>query len=267
MNFAKVTLSAALVVAMGSAGASAAVTAAWNFDSLSSGGTVATDISGNGHDVTFNDVMTLSDSNPFNPTGVPATGDKSLSKHPGEVWGMIANPNTALPQYSSFTMEGWIYPKAYQSSTLIGFGGNTQYGSNSIVLGMDNAGHPTARVYMEDAGGGSHVGTEVIPLNQWTHLALTFVSGGTGTLYVNGDVSASWTQSNWVPGGGLPTGVIGNGFDYGSLNGLIDDVRVSDTVLSPSEFTLHNSLSVPEPASAALLGLGGLLLIQRKRQA
>ncbi len=44
-------------------------------------------------------------------------------------------------------------------------------------------------------------------------------------------------------------------------NGLIDEVRFSNAVLSESQLLV----SVPEPASLALLGLGGMLMLPRRR--
>ena len=50
--------------------------------------------------------------------------------------------------------------------------------------------------------------------------------------------------------------------DFASFDGLIDEVRISDTALSPSEF-----LSVPEPTFMGLFGLLGLSLARRRRHA
>jgi len=44
------------------------------------------------------------------------------------------------------------------------------------------------------------------------------------------------------------------------FNGLIDEVRISDQALTPSQF-----LDVPEPASFSILGMGAFVLLWRKR--
>lgn len=47
------------------------------------------------------------------------------------------------------------------------------------------------------------------------------------------------------------------------FDGLIDQVQIYDTALSVGEL---NAIAVPEPSSAALLGLGGVALILRRRR-
>ncbi|MGB0775493.1 MAG: LamG domain-containing protein [Akkermansiaceae bacterium] len=53
-----------------------------------------------------------------------------------------------------------------------------------------------------------------------------------------------------------------NGAENQEFTGIMDQFRVSDTALTPAEFLT----TVPEPSSTALLGLGGLALILRRRK-
>lgn len=64
-----------------------------------------------------------------------------------------------------------------------------------------------------------------------------------------------WDAGNWTVGRGLYAG--GHG-DRGY--GFIDEVRISDSALSPNQF-----LAVPEPSSLALAGLGAMALLLRRR--
>lgn len=63
------------------------------------------------------------------------------------------------------------------------------------------------------------------------------------------------TDSSWAIGRGMYDNGPADWFD-----GIIDEVRLSNTALDPSEFLFV----VPEPASLILLGLGSLLVLRRR---
>lgn len=113
-------------------------------------------------------------------------------------------------------------------------------------------------------------------LADWYHLV--GVSDGSDLkLYVNNALVAStpivsanpglavgttdggdWDAGAWSVGRGLFNGGHGD-----RAYGFIDEVRISDSALAPNEFLFTN---VPEPCSAALLLLGGMLgLVRTKR--
>ena len=68
-------------------------------------------------------------------------------------------------------------------------------------------------------------------------------------------VQASGVAATWTVGRGFFNDGITDWAD-----GLIDEVRISDSALSPGEF-----LAVPEPSSLGLLGVAGLLALRRRR--
>ncbi len=110
----------------------------------------------------------------------------------------------------------------------------------------------------------STTSTTVINDGAWRHIAITHDAvNDQMSLYVNGVLEG--TASTATLNGEILSGK-DDFLRVGSWNvatsrqlvGLVDQVRISNTVLSPDGF-------VPEPASIMLLGLGGLAVLRRRR--
>jgi len=109
---------------------------------------------------------------------------------------------------------------------------------------------------------------EPLAFNKWYHIAATWASDaagdGTYTMYVGGTLVDSGTYSGLVAlVMDADIGADGDGRQKG-IKGLIDDVMLFSHVLNQSEIQGLYS-AIPEPATIALLGLGGLVLLRRKR--
>jgi hypothetical protein len=109
------------------------------------------------------------------------------------------------------------------------------------------------------AGGGAFDGSTVhadarraVPVNRWSHLALTY-DGATLRLYVNGSQASSRATTGTIRSTTDPLWIGGN-HPYGEyFQGLIDQVRVYDRVLRPHDVRAEMStLSGSAPPSRAV---------------
>lgn len=243
MRFGKMLQLTSVLCAVGfGTAAGAATIAQFNFDSSTDNGITFPDASGNGHDAVFNKPVTLQDSDPFDDKGTEAA-DKSIveavNKKGNQTEAVLSKADTIdLSATNDFTLEGWV-----KLTKLPGEEGgkliqimSKDGGTTSITLGINSDGKAWARVYSKGAGPKGFAGTDAIPLDTWTHLALTY-DGKDAVLYVNGKQEATQTT-----GRGLPKSVkrivIGN-----YIVGDIDDVRISDAVLPAEELGFHKSFT------------------------
>jgi len=182
--------------------------------------------------------------------------------------------NYAFPfdTLANATLEFWVNPSQLNGEndmfwTTLGSGDQNRY---NIFLG--SAGD--FRMDYREPAGNLHTLADVanaVSIGQWTFLAIT-KSGSTYSVYVNNATTPSSTVTDSSPN--LPTSS-GWTLDGRSLAGncstctffgLMDEIRISDTVLDPSQFLIAQSGSVPEPSSMLLMLGGGLLLAWRRRR-
>jgi hypothetical protein len=110
--------------------------------------------------------------------------------------------------------------------------------SNELAYALyahDNAPRPAA--YVNPGGSNVVRGSQALPLNAWTHLAVTY-DGAAVRLYVDGTEVDSQPLTGTITGTSRPLRIGGNSVWGEYFNGLIDEVRVYDRALSPAELVV-----------------------------
>ena len=214
-----------LVLALVLAGeASAALVGQWKLDE--GGGTTAVDGSGNGNDGTLED----------DPTVVIGQFGQALEFEDNRVGVPASDSLTADLFQGSFTLSAWINPKRAGDTWQQIFRSIREDDTSNDTLFLNNDGRLSwrGRVNAAWAGGMCETAGNVVPADQWTHVAVT----GDGTnfrIYVNGALSqesafqtTDGTNATYYIGGD-PT------WTGESFSGMIDDMRIYDHVLSEDD--------------------------------
>jgi hypothetical protein len=297
MRYGKAFAIGSALCAAGMAGtASAATIAQYNFDSIGADNKTFTDISNNAsnHDAVYSSAVTLQNADPFplDDTANPANnrsvvqgGAIAGANNPGT---MNFNPTNSNTGQNSLTIEGWVNLSSLPTSTayLVELTAsktsdpNANNAASDIYLAIDTSGK--AYVNFNSRNGVKTItGISTLQTGVWTHLAFTYslkvgdTGNSYGYLYVNGTEEGSFKYGRLLPTGLTGAYIGGNGAGTYAIPGAIDDVRISDLALSNSptapqaqQLGYYYSFSaVPEPTTAAVLAVGGLMLIRRRRRA
>jgi hypothetical protein len=181
--------------------------------------------------------------------GIPRLASYTLDLD-GETQFLSVADHTSLNDFTNLTLEAWIKPKAPKAP---GFMMIVSKGENGYGMALDADRH--VRFMINAIPANALKSTGKVPLDEWSHVAVV-VNGaaGTTTFYINGKpsgVSASAAIPNSE--GSLCIGKVGGTVLSGFFHGGIDEVRVWNTVRTPSEILLLAFNELPGTTS----GLSG----------
>jgi hypothetical protein len=135
------------------------------------------------------------------------------------------------------TIEMWIKPRQYSGILTFNWGDAASSPQAGYIMhfGFNADGKLTYSVWGGNLDKGL-VGKTTIPLNKWTHVAVSWSPSGT-KLYVNGEVDASTSANVWPAFWGTVFAYL----NYWGENdlGLVDDLRIS-RVAEPPIVSPHN---------------------------
>jgi hypothetical protein len=197
--------------------------AAYAFEEAS--GTTTADASGNGHTGTL-----------ANATRTASGRFGSALSFNGTNATVNVNDSALLDLSNAMTFSAWVNPSAlgtgvWRTVLMKERPGGLAYG----LYANDSATRPSAYVQIGSTEAGRN-GPASLPLNTWTHLAVTY-NGSTLRLYVNGTQVATRNITGSVS---ATTGMLrigGNSIWGEYFAGLIDEVRIYSRVLSAAEIT------------------------------
>ena len=187
----------------------------------------------------------------------PASSQNLGTFGPGDV------NDKALDSYSfsnGWTIEATFKTHSYWWSVIVGKDGQPDAGMGeaNLAFKIRDDSHSVECGFFDDATNWVWLATETLKLDRWYSLAATYDNASkTYNLYLKqqdgGDYVLQGTTTNIVGGAALNLATrfwsVGRGMWAGNptdvFNGIIDEVKISDVALAPSEFVNQDGFTIP----------------------
>ncbi len=208
--------------------------AAYSLDAGESAGTVAEDVTGEGHEGTI-EGATWTDRGKYG-SALQFDGENDCVK--------IANTED-LQLDEEFTLEAWVRPENLNKFTPVFFKESGTFYSYSLFLGAFNSGHLEGFVADESEEWSEVKSGEALPAKTWSHVAFTS-DGAYLRLYVDGQLVDTENASEIASSEGpLYLGCWPSEGEH--FEGRIDEVRIYDRALDAGEIDLQRVLDTSPP--------------------
>lgn len=160
----------------------------------------------------------------------------------------------SLTLTNPFSFEAWIQPRTAQCSTILSRGDGANLATTDYIfqVGTDGTNCGVMKLALM-TGGAWTTSASTVPLNVWTHVAVTR-DGATNRFYINGVLDRAVAAAGSVYQSGLPLFIGRQGssaFSY--FDGTLDEVRAWNTIRNASEIqtNINRLLPANEPGLMA----------------
>ncbi len=148
----------------------------------------------------------------------------------------VSLPAGIVSSLTDFTIAGWVNPAEITTwSRIFDLGTGTDA---YMFLTVSAGSGPRFAITTSGSGGEQQINTSTaLSTSQWTHVAVT-LSGGTGTLYLNGTAAGSNTSMTLTPSslGSTNNNWLGRSqFGDPDLAGSLDEVQIYDHALTAAQ--------------------------------
>ena len=249
-----------LVLVLGlTSNASATLVGNWKLDDNAANPTVVASMGPNG---TFSDATGNPNTDFHSVTGRTGALNTALNFDGADDYVDCTN-SAAFDMTTGLTMSAWVKNEPYGQAWIA-----SKMGAGAGSYGMFiNPATGNTLVFGANIGGwgDSAPSNTAIPGGVWTHVAVTY-DGTDIKYYLNGVPDGVVNRPGSIT---TQTGSFTIGFEAGwssqRMGGDLEDVGLWDVALHPNDIQNIYHSGVPEPATIALLGLGGVALFRRRR--
>lgn len=196
-------------------------------------------------------------------------GDYAIVINGGSKYVRVPHSNSFASITNQFTIAGWAYENSNTNYGHIFVTSSNGTDRNFLFQGESSGGGDQVYVWSTTSSAWQKGQGWTIPSAQWMHWALTY-DGTSLRSYRNGTLMSTQAISG---GPNMPSFAGGNAYLGGwlagnsSFGGLIDDMVIFNSVENVASIRAGTHLAmVPEPSAYALLGIGGLGLLLRRRR-
>jgi hypothetical protein len=149
----------------------------------------------------------------------------------------------------NFTVTAWVNLKALSTQNLVARKADSPYKGWAFIIQDATQPRLSFDYFYGDGSSNTHntpIGNTNLQINNWYHIAITVINGKSIRFYLNGNLDAerTLTQRFIYPDKSLLIGKSESGYYGGYTNGIIDEIRIYNHVLSAGEILAQYNGSI-----------------------